>query len=58
MCAADGAFSVDSNYDAKVAGVEKDNWGSVASFDASRVVPTATENRPRNIAFLYIVRAA
>ncbi|NHB93556.1 phage tail protein [Photorhabdus cinerea] len=28
------------------------------SFDASRVVPTANENRPRNIAFNYIVRAA
>ncbi|KMW71889.1 phage protein ydab [Photorhabdus luminescens subsp. luminescens] len=28
------------------------------SFDASRVVPTANENRPRNVAFNYIVRAA
>lgn len=28
------------------------------SFDASKLVPTATENRPRNIAFNYIVRAA
>ena len=28
------------------------------SFDASRAVPTASENRPRNIAFNYIVRAA
>jgi phage-related tail fiber protein len=28
------------------------------SFDASRVVPVAAENRPRNIAFNYIVRAA
>lgn len=28
------------------------------SFDASRVVPTASENRPRNVAFNYIVRAA
>jgi phage-related tail fiber protein len=27
-------------------------------FDASLVVPTASENRPRNIAFNYIVRAA
>ncbi|CAG75508.1 probable bacteriophage variable tail fiber protein H [Pectobacterium atrosepticum SCRI1043] len=27
-------------------------------FDASRAVPTAAENRPRNIAFNYIVRAA
>ncbi|MCQ8231376.1 phage tail protein [Pectobacterium carotovorum] len=29
-----------------------------AKLDASRVVPTANENRPRNIAFNYIVRAA
>lgn len=28
------------------------------AFDASLVVPTAAENRPRNIAFNYIVRAA
>ncbi|WP_081301584.1 phage tail protein [Gilliamella sp. Fer1-1] len=26
-------------------------------FDASQVVPTANENRPRNIAFMYIVKA-
>ena len=30
----------------------------IADFDASSVVPTAPENRPRNIAFNYIVRAA
>lgn len=30
----------------------------VASFDASKSVPTANENRPRNVAFNYIVRAA
>ncbi|MBN3208800.1 tail fiber protein [Pectobacterium brasiliense] len=29
-----------------------------AKLDASRVIPTAEENRPRNIAFNYIVRAA
>ncbi|MTB39307.1 MULTISPECIES: phage tail-collar fiber domain-containing protein [unclassified Providencia] len=28
------------------------------TFNPSKVVPTANENRPRNIAFLYIVRAA
>ncbi len=31
---------------------------STATFSASNVVPTATENRTRNIAFNYIVRAA
>ncbi|NIA43827.1 MULTISPECIES: phage tail protein [Providencia] len=29
-----------------------------SELDISRVVPTANENRPRNVAFLYIVRAA
>ncbi|MGL4351896.1 MAG: phage tail protein, partial [Plesiomonas shigelloides] len=32
------------------------NYGIV--FDASGVVPTAAENRPRNVAFNKIVRAA
>ena len=27
------------------------------TFDASRIVPTADENRPRNVAFMYIVKA-
>ncbi|WP_244665009.1 phage tail protein [Candidatus Symbiopectobacterium sp. 'North America'] len=31
---------------------------AVLKFDASTVVPTAADNRPRNIAFNYIVRAA
>ncbi|MBA0187214.1 tail fiber protein [Pectobacterium odoriferum] len=31
---------------------------ALITFDASTVVPTAEENRPRNIAFNYIVRAA
>ena len=30
---------------------------STVVFDASRVVPTANENRPRNVAFMYIVKA-
>ncbi|WKV50708.1 phage tail protein [Dickeya fangzhongdai] len=32
--------------------------GQLIMFDASRVVPTSPDNRPRNIAFSYIVRAA
>lgn len=54
----DGAFRYDSNWSTKIKGdgVE-DDWGSVVSFDASRVVPTAPENRPRSIAFNFIVRA-
>ncbi|MDD9341749.1 MAG: phage tail protein [Providencia heimbachae] len=53
-----GVFSprvLDSTYSTPHGG-GKDTFKS--TFDASRVVPTAVENRPRNIAFLYIVRAA
>ncbi|WP_258020174.1 phage tail protein, partial [Yersinia enterocolitica] len=34
------------------------NGATTKRFDASRVVPTANENRPVNMAFNYIVRAA
>ena len=55
----DGAFIYDSNWSTKIKGEGgEDTWGSVVSFDASRVVPTAPENRPRSIAFNFIVRAA
>ncbi|WP_333496179.1 phage tail-collar fiber domain-containing protein [Kluyvera sp. CHPC 1.251] len=43
-----GSTSADSNS----GGTARD-----VTFDASNVVPTASENRPRNIAFNYIVRA-
>ncbi len=56
---ADGAFRYDSNWSTKIRLTDlADDWGSVVSFDASRVVPTAPENRPRSIAFNFIVRAA
>lgn len=36
-----------------------DKWKDrIIAIDASRVVPTANENRPRNVSFNYIVRAA
>lgn len=55
---ADGTFRYDSNWNTLINGTEApDDWGSIVSFDASRVVPTAAENRPRNIAFNYIIRA-
>ncbi|HGJ5862946.1 phage tail protein [Arsenophonus nasoniae] len=54
----EGAFRRDSNHNVNIANGRGDDWGSVMSFNASRVVPTANENRPRNVAFLYIVRAA
>ncbi|MFS1538532.1 MAG: tail fiber protein [Candidatus Phlomobacter fragariae] len=54
---ADGAFKCDKTFSAGLRSGEWDNWGSVSSLDVSLVVPTAEENRPRNVAFLYIVRA-
>lgn len=35
---------------------ENDNWGSVIGFDAGRAVPTANENRPRNIVLLACIK--
>ena len=31
------------------------SWATRVSFDASRVVPTAEENRPKNIAFNLVI---
>ncbi|MEI9786307.1 phage tail protein [Moellerella wisconsensis] len=55
----DGAFYVSSNPSVpKTFHSSGGGTSPTISFDPSRVVPTANENRPRNIAFLYIVRAA
>ncbi|WP_239352821.1 phage tail protein [Snodgrassella communis] len=35
---------------------ENDNWGAVIGFDAGRAVPTANENRPRNIVLLACIK--
>ena len=51
-----GAFSLSEKEAGRISTGE--NWGLLtATFDASRVVPTANENRPKNMAFLYIVKA-
>nr|ELR5041266.1 tail fiber protein [Providencia stuartii]ELR5081625.1 tail fiber protein [Providencia stuartii] len=52
-----GAF-YDGGFVGGSSGLSGGRAGHKVRFDASRVVPTANENRPRNIAFLYIVRAA
>ncbi|MEQ9845228.1 tail fiber protein [Pectobacterium brasiliense] len=55
---ADGAFSI-TGVGGTVATSGFGNRGVPKfDFDTSKVVPTANENRPRNIAFNYIVRAA
>jgi hypothetical protein len=50
-----GAFSLSEKAAGRISTGE--NWGLLtATFDASRVVPTANENRPRNIAWLACIR--
>ncbi|PPX79026.1 phage tail protein, partial [Cronobacter sakazakii] len=51
-----GAFKIATEYSSS-AGLNGGRAGRVVSFDASSVVPVAGENRPRNIAFNFIVRA-
>ena len=53
----DGAFSF---FDVRASGTPtKVDWGPAGgfSFDASRVVPVSHDNHPRNVAFIYIVKA-
>ncbi|MGI8473120.1 tail fiber protein [Pectobacterium brasiliense] len=52
---ADGVFS---RGDTRGSNSGQFHDSALITFDASTVVPTAEENRPRNIAFNYIVRAA
>jgi Phage Tail Collar Domain./Phage tail fibre repeat./Carbohydrate binding domain. len=55
---ATGAFSYFEKYsDHSPSSIDRDIACGVY-FDSSRVVPTADENRPHSVAFLYIVRAA
>ncbi|EIX0134277.1 tail fiber protein [Escherichia coli] len=55
---ASGVFSLGPSSSNKQNPVAGTGSNAYATFDASKVVPTANENRPRNIAFNYIVRAA
>ncbi|EPU6225892.1 phage tail protein, partial [Escherichia coli] len=51
-----GAFTTSTRGNAS-ADSNSGGTAKTVKFDASNVVPTASENRPRNIAFNYIVRA-
>ncbi|EEQ15262.1 Phage Tail Collar domain protein [Yersinia frederiksenii ATCC 33641] len=53
-----GAFYQEGNAFGHHANNSGGNGATTKRFDASRVVPTAYENRPVNMAFNYIVRAA
>ncbi|OWO79305.1 phage tail protein [Photorhabdus luminescens] len=59
--AASGSFTKTRDTSSGLYCLQEANYARGAdnvTFDASRVVPTANENRPRNVAFNYIVRAA
>ena len=47
-----GAFRMHGRFDASLKGGGSDNWGRYTDFDASRVVPTASENRPKSNRYL------
>ena len=52
-----GAFRENSRFNSSLKMGDPDDWGRVYSFDASRVVPVSHDNHPRNVAFMYIVKA-
>ena len=52
-----GAFSLGTQASNNVIPAGTTGAKARANFDASNVVPTASENRPRNIAFNFLVRA-
>ncbi|EFN5582252.1 phage tail protein [Escherichia coli] len=54
---ASGVFSLGPSSSNKNNPIAGSGANAYATFDASKVVPTATENRPRNIAFNFLVRA-
>ncbi len=54
---ADGVFNNEGITDRKGAQGQKDTHSPKVSFDASRVVPTANENRPLNSSVAYIIKA-
>lgn len=54
---ASGVFSLGPSSSNKNNPIAGSGANAYATFDASKVVPTASENRPRNIAFNFLVRA-
>ncbi|WP_261763381.1 hypothetical protein [Citrobacter portucalensis] len=54
---ASGAFSLGPSASNKNNPISGGGANAYATFDASKVVPTASENRPRNVAFNLLVRA-
>ena len=52
-----GAVAEGVRWSAAVKSGKGDDWGARYQLDASRVVPTADENRPVNVAWRFIIRA-
>ena len=52
-----GAFRSERNHSNGKGHDSNGGGGDIVSFDASRVVPTASENRPRNIALMLCIKA-
>ena len=52
-----GAFTELRKVSGYIGGGAPDNWLTITNFSASNVVPTAAENRPRNIALLACIKA-
>lgn len=52
-----GAFRELRKVSGYIGGGGVDNWLTITNFSASNVVPTASENRPRNIALLACIKA-
>ena len=53
-----GAFYVSANpYASMTYHSRGDGFNTVVTFDASRTVPVSHDNHPRNVAFMYIVKA-
>ncbi|WP_080728699.1 phage tail protein [Pectobacterium atrosepticum] len=52
-----GVFSHQSRYGSEVSGSPQAWSHSIVQIDASSTVPTAEENRPKNIAVMFIIKA-
>lgn len=50
-----GAIYLKSKISSGIANGSGDTYSGVIGFDASRVVPTASENRPKNVAVIYCI---
>lgn len=44
-----GAFSVESRVSANLSSAGNDDWSKIYTFDASKSVPTSTENKPKSV---------